>query len=265
MADPAIEMWTRGDYRKIAADHQIMCEKLCELLCLSPRHRVLDVACGTGNTVIAAARRRATVVGIDFVPALLDQARDRVRTEGMSGAEFVEGDIRQLPFPDASFDVVVSTLGATFMPDQAAMARELIRVVKPGGRIALTAYARQSLPSDVYDISAELAPPPPGSGPPAYTWTDGPRAAELLGQGCSQVQVTHDHYDGCFASAEAFFEHNMTYYGPMMSRYAAMNDQHKTVYRERVIAAMNSWNRSTDGSLAVRFNYANIIATRDLN
>lgn len=262
MADPVSEMWERGDYRKIAADHQIMCERLCEALCVSPAHRVLDVACGTGNTAVAAARRRAQVVGIDFAPGLLEMARQRVEAEGMVGVEFVEGNIRELPFPDASFDLVISTLGASFMPDQKAMAKELVRVVKPGGRIAIAAYARQSLPSDIYDLSAALVPPPPGSGPPAYTWTDSPRAAELLGEDCSAIEVNHHHYDGCFLSAEAFFEHNIAFYGPMMARYAAFNDDQRALYRERVIGLMNSYNRATDGTLVVRFDYATIVATR---
>lgn len=262
MAEPAIEMWMKGDYRKVAADHQIMCEQLCEDLCISPAHRVLDVACGTGNTTIAAARRRATVVGLDFAPPLLEMARKRAEAEGVSGIEFVEGDARRMPFPDASFDMVVSTLGATFMPDQAAMARELMRLTKPGGKIALTAFLKQSLASEIYDISAALVPPPASSGPPAYTWTDSVRAAELLGSGCISVEVKPGSFDACFASAEAFFEHNMAYYGPMMSRFAVFSEEQQKLYKERVIEAMASHNRDTSGALVARFAYATIIATR---
>lgn len=262
MGDPASEIWGRGDYRKIAADHQIMCERLCEHLCVSPAHRVLDVACGTGNSSIAAARRRASVVGIDFAPVLLEAARKRVEAEGMSGVEFVEADMRELPFDDASFDIVISTLGATFAADHEAMAKELARVTKPGGRIALTAYARHSLPSDVYDITADIKPPPPGSGPPAYVWTDGPYAREMFGSLCSNVEIHDGQYEGCFASAEAFFNHNMLYYAPMITRYNQLSSEQQGEYRERVMAAMQSWNRATDGSLAVRFNYSTIIATR---
>ena len=262
MADPSSDMWGRGDYRKIAADHQIMCERLCEHLAVSPAHRVLDVACGTGNSSIAAARRRANVVGIDFAPLLIDAARKRVEAEGMSGVEFIEGDMRNLPFEAASFDIVISTLGASFASDHAAMARELARVTRPGGRIALTAFSRHSLPSDVYDISAAIKSPPPGSGPPAYCWTDGPYAREMFGDLCSDIEIHDGQYDGCFTSARAFFEHNMRYYGPMMTRYSQLTADQQVQYRDRVIAAMESWNRATDGTLSVRFNYSAIIATR---
>ena len=264
MGEAAEEMWGMGDYRKIAADHQIMCERLCETLCVTPRHYVLDVACGTGNATIAIARRRAKVVGVDFSQPLLDRARQRVEVEGFTDVNFVHGDIRAMDFPDSSFDIVISTVGATFMVDQAAMARELLRVVKPGGRIALTTYARQSLPSDIYHIAGDLSPRPSGV-EPVYTWTDGNRAADLLGHACSSIEISHHSYDACFNSAEEFFDHNIAYYGPMLTRYGQMPLDQQEIYKSRVIAAMQKYNRATDGSLVARFNYASIIAVRDKN
>src|SRR6185437_1995781 len=129
--------WSDGDFSMVAAPVVYHTENLVEALEILPDERVLDVACGSGNGAIAAARRAwGNTVGCDFVPALLDRARERAVAERLD-IEFVEGEAQALPFEDASFDVAMSIFGAMFAADHKRTADELLRVVKPGGRIGM--------------------------------------------------------------------------------------------------------------------------------
>ena len=199
----AADVWNLGDYQQVAFENVIVAEQLCASLRIPAGARVLDVGCGTGNAALAAARRRAKVTGIDIAAGLIARAEQRATAEGLATIDFQVGDATALPYEDNSFDYLVSTFGAVFFPDQAATARELARVVRPGGTIALTAWARQSLPSDVYHLVHSLVPPPENVTLPAYVWTDGARAAEWLGPYCQSVALRHDDVDACFESAEA--------------------------------------------------------------
>ena len=128
--------WSSGDYATVGARFPITAELLCEAVDLRAGERVLDVACGNGNAALAAARRFCQVTGIDYVPALLERARQRAQAEGLQ-VDFQEADAEDLPFPDDSFDAVLSTCGAMFAPDQERTAAELLRVCRPGGRIGM--------------------------------------------------------------------------------------------------------------------------------
>lgn len=261
-ASPA-EIWNRGDYQKIAFEHVIVSELLCADLAITAGQRVLDVACGTGNTALAAARRRARVTGIDIAPRLIERARERAEAEGLNQIVFEVGDAAALQVADGSFDVVLSTFGASFLPDQVAAARELVRVTRPGGTIALTAYTRQSLPSDVYHLGADIAPPPEGAPLPAYVWSEGVRARELLGDSCSSIAIRHRSVDACFPSAAAFFDNNERFYGPVMTRMARFSEEQRERFRSGVIAILERHNRATDGTLMAVFDYAEIIAVKN--
>ena len=258
----AQEIWNRGDYQKIACEHVIVSERLCAELGLSSSATVLDVACGTGNTALAAARRRATVTGIDIAPALIDRARVRAAAEGLDGIDFRVGDAGALPFPDASFDVVLSTFGASFLVDQQGAANELMRVTRPGGVIALTAYTAHSVPSEVYRMGVSLAPAPEGAPLPAYAWASGSRASELLGGGCDDVRIHLASVDACFPSALAFFETSARYYGPVMTRLEGYSPEQRDRFRDGMLRILESHNRATDGSLMAVFDYATIVARR---
>lgn len=260
-ASPA-EIWNRGDYQKIAFEHVIVSETLCAALGIAAGQTVLDVACGTGNTALAAARRRACVTGIDIAPRLIERAQVRADAEGLSDIAFEVGDAAALPVADASFDFVLSTFGASFLPDQEAAARELLRVTKPGGTIALTAYTRQSLPSDVYHLGADIAPPPEGAPLPAYVWSEGVRARELLGDACSSITIRHRSVDACFASAAAFFDNNQRFYGPVMTRLARFSEDQRERFRDGMMAILERHNRATDGTLMAVFDYAEIVAVK---
>ena len=261
-AASAQEIWSRGDYQKIACEHVLVSERLCAQISLSAACTVLDVACGTGNTALAAARRRATVSAIDIAPALIERARQRAAAEGLDGIDFRVGDAGALPYPDASFDFVLSTFGSSFLVDQQRAANELMRVVKPGGLIALTAYTAQSLPSDVYRLGVSLAPPPEGAPLPAYVWTEGARAAELLGTGCTDIQIHHASVDACFPSAQAFFDNNARHYGPVMTRLEGYSPEQRTRFQDGMLRILQAHNRATDGSLMAVFDYATVVARR---
>jgi len=153
--------WSEGDFAKIGVSAQIVAEELCEAVEVVPGERLLDVACGAGNGAIAAARRNLEAVGLDYVPALLERGRERAAAEGYE-IEFVEGDAQELPFEDESFDVVISTFGAMFAPDQERTAQELLRVTKPGGRIGMANWPPRGLVgAGVFKITAQHVPPPP--------------------------------------------------------------------------------------------------------
>ena len=181
------QAWAAGDFAVVGTGQQIVGEALCEAVDLRAGSRVLDVACGAGNTALAAARRFAEVVGVDYVPALLARGRERAAAERLPVA-FQEGDAEALPFPDASFDVVLSTFGVMFAPDQAQAAAELLRVCRPGGTIGLANWTPEGFTGQSSAIRNRYAPPPPGLAPPGRWGTeDGVRA--LLGEGVADVRA----------------------------------------------------------------------------
>src|SRR3954451_11350827 len=165
------QVWSTGDFAKIGNRAQIVGEHLCETVDLLSVERVLDVACGSGNTALAAARRFAEVVGVDYVPALLAHGRERTAAEGLE-IEFVEGDAQALPFADASFDVVLSTFGAMFAPDQPKTAKELLRVCRSGGRVGMANWTPEGFVGQMFAIVAKHAPPPVKLDPPPLWGTE---------------------------------------------------------------------------------------------
>ena len=128
--------WGSGDYAIIGTTLQIVGETLCEAVDLRSNQRVLDVAAGNGNATLAAARRFADVVSTDYVGALLERGRERAEADRLP-VTFQEADAEALPFADASFDVVLSTFGVMFTPNQQQAASELVRVCRPGGKIGI--------------------------------------------------------------------------------------------------------------------------------
>jgi SAM-dependent methyltransferase len=171
--------WSTGDYSAVGARLYITSELLCEAVDLRAGERVLDVACGSGNAALAAARRFCQVTGVDYVPALLERARERAQAERLE-ATFQEGDAEALPFPDASFDVVLSTCGAMFAPDQEQTASELLRVCRPGGRIGMVNWTPDSYVGGLFKAIGGHLLPPPGVRPPVQ-WGSEERLRELFG------------------------------------------------------------------------------------
>ena len=158
----------------------VLTHPFCEAADLRAGQRVLDVATGSGNTAIAAARRFCEVTGVDYVPALLARAHERAAVEGLA-IDFREGDAEALPFPDASFDVILSTFGSMFAPDQARTARELLRVCRPGGTIALANWTPEGLTGELFRAMGQYLPPPPAGLASPLLWGTAARLRELLG------------------------------------------------------------------------------------
>src|SRR5450432_2984075 len=158
--------WSSADYGVVGTTLQIVGESLCEALDLRAGSSVLDVAAGNGNATLAAARRWCDVTSTDYVPALLEAGRRRAEAEGHL-VTFREADAEELPFPDAAFDVVVSTFGVMFTPDQERAARELARVCKPGGLIGLASWTPDGFIGQLFELIGRYVPPPAGLSSPA--------------------------------------------------------------------------------------------------
>src|SRR5262245_64057298 len=177
--------WSSGDFSVVAARIVYQAELLCETADLQAGWRVLDVATGSGNAALAAARRGCQAVGIDYVPALLGRGRIRAEAEHLP-AEFVEGDAEQLPFPTAAFDAVVSIYGVMFAPDHRRAASELARVCRPGGRIALASWTPDGFIGETFRIFSGYMPPAPGLEPPVR-WGNEAYLRSLFGRDASSL------------------------------------------------------------------------------
>src|SRR5687768_1863322 len=175
------DTWVSGDYGLIAKSIESGAEEFIARLSVKPGTHVLDVACGNGNLAIAAARMGAIVTGVDIAPNLLEQARSRARSEGLT-VQFDEGDAEQMPYPDASFEIVVSMFGVMFAPNPETAAAELVRVCKPGGRIALANWTPAGFAGQLFKTVGSHVPPPPGI-PPPVQWGDETVVRERLREG----------------------------------------------------------------------------------
>jgi SAM-dependent methyltransferase len=193
-------MWASGDYSVIGTPLLITSELLCEAAQVRACQRVLDVAAGNGNTALAAARRNAEVVAIDYVPELLERGRLRAAAEGLA-VDFRESDLEQLPFADGSFDVVLSTFGVMFSPGQEQAAGELCRVCRPGGRIGLANWTPEGFIGQLLRLVGSYAPPPAGVRPPTL-WGTEARLHELF-VGAADIAVSRRMYTFTFRSPEA--------------------------------------------------------------
>lgn len=213
-------MWGSGDYSVIAATLPIVAEQLCEAVDLRAGERVLDVATGTGNTAIAAARRFAHVVAVDYVPALLERGRERAAAEGLP-VEFRDGDAEALPCADGAFDVVLSSFGVMFAPDQERAARELVRVCRPGGRIGLANWTPEGFIGEMLRVVARHVPPPAGVRPAAL-WGTELRLRELFSDG-RDIAISRRAFTFRYASGAHFVDTFRRWYGPTVQAFAALD------------------------------------------
>jgi SAM-dependent methyltransferase len=213
-------MWASGGYGQIGVRLQIVGETLCEAIDLRSGERVIDVAAGNGNVSLAAARRFADVTSTDYVPALLDEGRRRAEAEGLP-IRFQVADAEQLPFADGAFDVALSTFGVMFAPNQERAAAELLRVVRPGGRIGLACWTPEGFIGEMLRTVGKFVPPPPGVRPPTQ-WGSAARIGELFAS-ARQVRTSVRPYVWRFLSADHWIEVFRAYYGPTVKAYAALD------------------------------------------
>ena len=252
--------WSTGNYAVVGTTLQIVGENLCEALDLRAGSRVLDVAAGNGNATLAAARRWCDVTSTDYVPSLLESGQARARAEGHTIA-FQEADAENLPFPDASFDVVMSTFGVMFTPNQDKAASELARVCKPGGRIGLAYWTPESFIGQLFKTIGKYVPPAPGVKSPAL-WGTKTRLDELFGKTAQNIRTASRHFTFRYGSPAHWIEVFRTYYGPMTKTYGALDAEKQAAFTRDLLALMESGNRSGDGTLVLATEYLEVVIER---
>ncbi len=252
--------WSSGDYAVVGTTLQIVGEELCEALDIRSDQKVLDVAAGNGNVSLAAARRWCDVVATDYVPALLDRARERADADRL-GIEFREADAEALPFSDASFDVVVSTFGVMFTPDQDRAAAEMIRVCKRGGKIGLANWTPEGFIGQVFKTIGKHVAPPAGARSPAL-WGTRPRLAELFEPNASSIVATQRHFVFRYRSPQHWLEVFRTYYGPLLKTFAALAPSAQSALEQDLVSLIGQFNRSGDATMVVPSEYLEVVITR---
>jgi ubiquinone/menaquinone biosynthesis C-methylase UbiE len=254
------ETWGLGDFNVIAIAGMVSAETLVADVDPRPGQRVLDIACGSGNVALVAARRQCDVVGVDFAENLLARGRKRAEAEGVT-VEFRYADAQALPFEDGAFDVVMSVFGVMFAPDQERAAAELLRVTKPGGTIGLSCWMMKEFGFDIFRAVAAHAPPPPGLRPP-QRWGTEEGVRELIGAGCSSIACERKSFIQYARSVDQVVGWMMSYFGPLVRAASTLDDDGKQKLRADVTAVYDRYNRATDGTAAIELAYLRTIAQR---
>jgi ubiquinone/menaquinone biosynthesis C-methylase UbiE len=252
--------WSSGNYAIVGATLQIVGEELCEALDLKAGSKVLDVAAGNGMATLAAARRWCDVTSTDYVPALLERGRARAEAEGWS-IEFKEADAENLPFERDSFDVVLSTFGVMFTPNQDKAAAELLRVCKPKGRIGLANWTPDGFIGQVFKTLGKYLPPPAGAKSPAM-WGTRTRLTEMFDAGASSIKAESRMFNFRYRSPEHFLEVFRTYYGPVLKAFAALDAAKQEELRNDLHALMVRMNKAGPGSLVIPSEYLEVVITK---
>src|SRR6476660_304139 len=240
--------WASGDFSVVAARILYQAEQLCETAELQAGWRVLDVATGSGNAALAAARRHCDAVGVDYVPTLLERGRIRAEAERLS-VEFLEGDAEQLPFPAATFDAVLSIYGVMFAPHHQLAADELLRVCRPGGRIALACWTPEGFIGQMFATMKPYLPPPPAGAQPPPLWGNPRHVESLLGDRVTDVLARRstlkvDH----FSSGEEFRDYFKECYGPTIVAYRNIaHDKERVESLDRELAELGNRNLAGNG------------------
>ena len=252
--------WSSGDYALIGTTLQIVGEALCEALDLRSGQKVLDVAAGNGNASLAAARRWCEVVATDYVPSLLERARERAAAERLP-IELREADAEALPFEDASFDAVVSTFGVMFTPDQERAAAELVRVCRRGGSIGLANWTPEGFVGQLFKTIGKHVPPAPGARSPAL-WGTRQRLAELFEPHATSIKSAQRQLVFRYRSPEHWLEVFKTWYGPVLKAFGTLDEAGQAALRHDLLALAARFNRAEDGTLVAPSEYLEIVITR---
>jgi len=252
--------WSAGDYAVVGTTLQIVGESLCEALDLRAGERVLDVAAGNGNATLAAARRWCDVVSTDYVPTLLERGRTRASAEGLQ-VQFEQADAEKLPYTDHSFDVVMSTFGVMFTPDQDKAAAELARVCKPGGRIGVANWTPTSFVGEIFKTMGKYVAPATGVKSPAL-WGTEARLRELFGEQLDSMAIERKNFVFRYHNAAHWLEVFRTFYGPMHKAFGALDAAQQEALAADLIALAEKFNRATDGTLVAPSEYLEVVIKR---
>jgi SAM-dependent methyltransferase len=254
------QTWATGDYAAVAARIVSIAEQLVDAADLAAGSSVLDIATGSGNAAIAAARSGAVVTGIDYVPELLARGRTRAEAEGFD-IDFIDGDAEDLPFADASFDAVVSVLGVMFTADQERGAAELLRVARPGATIALANWTPSSFVGEMFRTVGRHVPPPAGVRSP-LEWGTEERLADLLGDGVSSLLVRPRTFVFRFRSAVEFVDFFREHYGPVHAAFGKLEGPGRDALYRDLVALAETHDRGSGASVALPSEYLEVVATR---
>jgi len=252
--------WATGDFGRIGVQLQIVGESLCEAVDLHSTDRVLDVAAGNGNASLAAARRYADVTSTDYVPDLLEQGQRRAAAEGLP-LRMQIADAENLPFADGEFDVVLSTYGVMFAPNQARAAAEMLRVVKPGGRIGLANWTPDGMIGELFKLIGRFVPPPAGLKSPA-AWGTETRLVELFGPSAADIKTQRKPYVFRYRSAEHWIEVFRTYYGPVNKAFAALEPAKQQELHDAIAALLARFDRGRGVALVAPSDYLEVVITK---
>jgi len=252
--------WASGDYAVIGTTLTIVGETLCEALDLRAGQNVLDVACGNGAATLAAARRFCKVTGLDYVPSLLARAEERARAERLDVA-LVEGDAEAMPFIDGQFDAALSTFGVMFAPDHARAARELVRVVRPGGKIGLSSWTPDGFIGQVFALVGRTVPPPAGLKSPPL-WGTVPHCEQLFEGAVTSFRSVHRDFVFRYHSAAHFIDVFRSFYGPIHKLYAALPEEKAADFTEELTDLIGHFNRSGDETVVIPSRYLELVLHR---
>jgi SAM-dependent methyltransferase len=249
--------WSAGDYAVIGTTLQIVGESLCEALDLRAGQRVLDVAAGNGNATLAAARRWCDVLSTDYVGTLLERGKARASAEGLA-VQFERADCENLLCQDASFDVVLSTFGVMFTPNQEKAAAELARVCRPGGKIGLANWTPASFVGEMFKVIGRYIPPAPGVKPPSL-WGTEERLRELFAGRIATLQAPRRNFMFRYRSPQHWLDTFRTYYGPMQKAFAALDAGKQELLAKDLLALAQRFNVANDGSLVATGEYLEVV------
>jgi ubiquinone/menaquinone biosynthesis C-methylase UbiE len=253
--------WSAGDFGQIAKYYAKNAEDFIKRLDLKPGMMVLDVACGTGNSAIPAARMGATVTGVDIAANSVEQARQNAKAEGLN-ARFDEGDAEALPYADASFDAVVTMFGAMFAPRPELVASELKRVCRPGGFIAMANWTPSGFIGQMFKITASHVPPPPGM-PSPVLWGVEEKVRERFSEGISKLETRLQKITWVFPFSPAdVVEHFRLYYGPAQKAFGTLEEEKGAALRKELEEHFTTHNQATDGTTRVEAEYMEVVAER---
>lgn len=254
--------WGTGDYAMVGTQIVIVSERLVESLDLRSTERVLDVATGSGNAALAAARRGCDVVGVDYVPSLLDRARTRGGAEQLAEhLTWIEGDAEALPVEDASFDVVTSVFGAMFAPNHHRTADELLRACRPGGRIGLVSHTPGGFIGRLFKVNGKHVPPPAGVMPPVL-WGTEDHLRTLFDDRAAEIRSRKRNVVFRYRSPQAYVAYWRRWYGPTIKAFEALDDAGKTALEQDILGLIGELNRADDGTMVVPSEYLEAVITK---
>jgi SAM-dependent methyltransferase len=253
--------WMSGDYGHFATYLEPGALEFLSRIPLQPGMRILDVACGAGQISIPAARAGAKVTGIDIAPNLIEQARARAQAENLD-AHFEEGDAEMLPYPDSSFELVISLIGAMFAPRPELVAAELKRVCRPGGKIIMGNWTPSGFVGQMFKAHGKHVPPP-AIMPPPVKWGDEETVRERFKDGISHLKLNRRLYPFRYpfppAQVVEFFR---TYYGPSHKAFTALDPEKQAALRQDLETLWTEHNSTTDGTTSLESEYLEVVAIR---